>query len=80
MVVDVVHGIDLHMFALVEEVFVHALPPKQPEVTVVGDGALSEAGRLQEGTLGLGFQRTHDVRDSKHPQQVLREAEPIRIP
>lgn len=55
----------LHCTILVEEVFVHTSPSKQPDVAVVSDCAVCEIGRVEPGTLSLCFRRTEHKRHAK---------------
>lgn len=61
----------LHCTILVEEVFVHASPSKQPDVAVIGNRSVSEIGRVEPGTLSLRFCRTEHKWHAKQLQQIV---------
>lgn len=60
-----------HIFVVVEEVFVDVSPSKQPDVTVVSNGAVSLVRPFQSCTLSFGFHRGYDERHPEQPQQLL---------
>ena len=61
----------LAVLVLVEEVLVHRLPAEDPDVAVVGDGAVGEADRVEEGALGLRLRGRHDPRHAEHLEELL---------
>ena len=56
---------------LVKEVLVDPGAPEQPDVAVVSDGALGEAGAIQEGALGFGLTRRHNPWQTEQLEQLL---------
>jgi len=66
-----VDGIQLHVAVLVEQILVYFPSAKQPDVAVVRHGTLSLISHVEVRTLCLSLHWTHDVRNSKQPQQLL---------
>ena len=59
------------MFLLIEEVLVHLLSTKQPDVTVICDCAISEGDHVQKGTLGFSFHWGDDEWHAEQLQELL---------
>lgn len=62
---------ELDILLLVEEVLVDPRAPEQPDVAVVSDGALGQAGAVEESALGLRLTRRHHPGQPKQLQQLL---------
>lgn len=65
--VDVFCFEELHIFSLVEKVFVDPTSSKKPYITIVCYGSLSKADFIQKSTLCFSFHRSNKIRNSKEP-------------
>lgn len=65
----------LHVFVLVEEVLVDVSAAEEPDVAVVGDGAVRLVQTVQRRTLGFGLHRRHDERHTEQTQQLLKPSQ-----
>lgn len=62
----------LYIFVVGEEVFIDVAGTEEPDVTVVGDGAVGLIQLLQCGTLRLSLHGRYQERHAEETEQLLR--------